>query len=91
MALGYEWDGKAPPRVLASGCDKVAERILAEARASNVPIENDAALANALLNVTTGSHVPPELWHAVATVLAFLYRLDAGGRGRAGDPVSRQA
>ncbi len=77
VALGYAWGGAAPPRILAAGAGPIAERIVATARASGVAVREDAPLAESLVRLEVGSHVPPELWQAVATVLAFLYRVDA--------------
>ncbi len=89
VALGYDWDGPNPPRVLAAGQGAVAERILEAARAGGVPVREDAPLAEALVRLELGDRVPPELWHAVAAVLAFLYRADAAAGG--GAPVRRPA
>jgi flagellar biosynthesis protein len=78
-ALRYDAAGQAAPRVAATGRGLVAERILAEAEAAGVPIRRDAALAEALAALELGQEVPEALWKAVAEVLAWAYRLDAGG------------
>jgi flagellar biosynthesis protein len=88
VALGYDWSGPAPPRVLAAGQGPVAERIVATARASGVALREDAALAGALVRLKAGSYVPPELWNAVAVVLAFLYRGDAAAGSGVRPPAS---
>ncbi|MFO1036628.1 MAG: EscU/YscU/HrcU family type III secretion system export apparatus switch protein [Geminicoccaceae bacterium] len=85
VALGHDRSSPAPPRVLAAGVGDVAERILQVAREHGVPVREDSSLARSLAEVEVGAHVPPELWTAVATVLAFLYRYEtqqAGCRGR---------
>lgn len=81
-ALRYE-AGDAAPRVTAAGAGMVADRIIAAAREAGVPVRSDPALAEALAALELGTSVPPEMWKAVAEVLAWAYRLD----GKAGpDP-----
>lgn len=78
-----------PPQIVAAGQGEVAERIIAAARASGVAVQKDGALAERLVRLELGTHVPPELWQAVATVLAFLYRADAAAAAalpRQGEP-----
>jgi flagellar biosynthesis protein len=75
VALGYDAEKDAAPRVLASGEGKVAEKIVALAQASGIPIRNDPALAAALASVDLDATIPPELYAVVAEVLAFVYRV----------------
>lgn len=82
VALGYDWGGTAPPRVLAAGRGELARRIVEAAAAHDVPVRHDAALARALVEVEVGAMVPRELWQAVAAVLAWLARADAQVRRR---------
>lgn len=76
-ALRYE-HGDHAPRVTATGSGLVAERIIAAAREAGVPVRSDPALARALAALELDSDIPPEMWRAVAEVLAWAYRLDAG-------------
>jgi flagellar biosynthesis protein len=75
-ALHYH-PGDDAPRVLAGGSGLVAERIIAAARASGVPVREDPALAEALAAIDLGDSVPEAMWSAVAEALAWAYRLDA--------------
>ncbi|MFO1070249.1 MAG: EscU/YscU/HrcU family type III secretion system export apparatus switch protein [Geminicoccaceae bacterium] len=75
--------GSAPPRIPAAGRGELAGRIVAAAAAHGVPVREDAVLAQALVAVEVGALVPPELWQAVAAVLAWLARAEALA-GRAG-------
>lgn len=68
--------GDRAPRVVAKGLGHVADRIVAEAEAHGVPIQVNPALAGGLMAVDIGREIPPELYEAVAAVLAFLYRLE---------------
>lgn len=74
--------GDAAPRVVAAGRGEVAQRILALAQEHGVPVYSDPALASSLTAVELGAEIPPELYRAVAEVLAFLYRMDVAHGGR---------
>lgn len=74
-AIRYDTDDTAP-RVVAKGLGHVAARIVAEAEAHGVPIQVNPALAGGLMAIDIGREIPPELYEAVAAVLAFLYRLE---------------
>jgi flagellar biosynthesis protein len=77
VALGYEPGGaRSAPEVLASGVGLLAERIVEKARALGVPVREDSDLAEVLGNLPLGAEIPPELYEAVAEVLAFIYRMN---------------
>ena len=75
-ALAYDPAKDAAPRVTAQGRGKNAQRIEELAREHGVPIKKDAALADALTRAEVGGYVSEELYHAVAEVLAFVWRLE---------------
>jgi len=79
-ALAYNMGAETAPRVVATGKGLIAERILELAREYDVPIREDPVLAEALSMLHLGEMIPPELYQAVAEVLAFVYRLDAKRR-----------
>ena len=64
------------PRVVAKGRGSVADRILDLARAHGVPVHRDTDLAEVLVRLDLGEWVPPELYKAVAEVLAYLYKMN---------------
>ena len=74
VALRYDEDREAAPRVLARGRGTVARRILEIARERNIPIRDDPDLAEVLAKLDIGSLIPSELYPAVAEILAFVYR-----------------
>lgn len=81
VALRYESGKMAAPIVVAKGARLLAERIKEVARQHNVPIVEDPPLARALYkSVDVGNPIPPELYRAVAEILAFVYRLNAAAR-----------
>jgi flagellar biosynthesis protein len=73
-ALHYE-HGKGAPTLAAKGEGFVAEKILASAQQHGIPIHQDPALVGALSRLDLGQQIPTELFSAVATVIAFIYRL----------------
>ena len=75
VALVYK-KGDVAPKVIAKGQDYVALKIKDIARENNVTIVENKPLARALYASTeVGDIVPPDLYQAVAEVLAYVYRL----------------
>lgn len=77
VALGYSKVSTGVPVVLATGAGPVAERILEVAREHGIYIKEDELLAESLSRLNLGQAIPPELYKAVAQVLAFVYALDS--------------
>ena len=76
IAIKYEAGEDSAPRVIAKGTDLLAQRIKVIAKQSSVPMVENRPLARALYaTVDVGKTVPPELYQAVAEVLAFVYNL----------------
>jgi flagellar biosynthetic protein FlhB len=75
VALGFDFATMEAPKVLAKGRNLLAEEIKAEARWAGVPIIENPPLARSLYRtVEVGQAIPVELYSAVATILAYLYR-----------------
>jgi len=74
VALQYRKGSVPVPRVVAKGRGDTGEAILALAREHGVPIEQNAALAEALAQVELGEDIPEALYRAVAEVLVFILR-----------------
>ena len=75
VALAYD-DGESAPRVAAKGRGLVAEAIIAKAREAGVYVHESPQLVALLMQVDLDSHIPEELYLAVAELLAWLYRLE---------------
>lgn len=76
VALKYDPARGAAPRVVAKGADDVALRIRQEAMRHDVPVLEDPPLARAIFAACDlEAFVPPELYVAVARVLAFVFTL----------------
>lgn len=76
VALTYDKDKDAAPKLVAKGRGQVAERIIETARAHHVPLVEDQNLVQVLEALDLETQIPPELYRAVAEVLAFVYRLN---------------
>ncbi|SOY69381.1 putative flagellar protein [Cupriavidus taiwanensis] len=77
IALSYQHSDTAP-RVVAKGYGVVAEAIIARAREAGVYVHDSPTLVNLLMQVDLDSHVPPQLYVAVAELLAWIYQLESG-------------
>jgi flagellar biosynthesis protein len=75
FAAALAYDHAGAPRVTARGRGEIAARILAEAAANGIPIEEDAALAAALANIPLDEEIPIELYEAVAVILRHVLGL----------------
>lgn len=75
IALEFNPDEEAP-KVIATGRGALAERILEKAKEANVPIHEDAKLADTLSRLEIGDMIPPELYEIVAEILVFVDAMD---------------
>lgn len=76
VAVKYDPEKYDAPIVLAKGEDHLAQKIKDAAREHHIEIVENKPLARMLYaNVEVGELIPPELYQAVAEVLAFVYHL----------------
>lgn len=81
VAVKYDASVSVAPVVIAKGQDFVALRIKEAAKENKVEIVENKPLARTLYDtVDIGEAVPPELYQAVAEVLAFVYSLKGKDR-----------
>lgn len=78
-ALAYR-EGDAAPRVVAKGRGLIADAIVEKARANGVYVHESRELLALLMQIDLDSHIPPQLYVAVAELLAWLYRLENSGQ-----------
>ncbi len=78
VALLYDREHDAAPRVVAKGIDSKAEAIKALAKEADVTMLRNVPLAHALLRLEVGQEIPEELYDAVAEVLNFVAQLKSG-------------
>ncbi len=77
VALAYR-EGSAAPRVVAKGQGLLAERIIEKAKEAGVFVHDSPEMVALLMQVDLDSHIPPQLYRAVAELLAFIYMLERG-------------
>lgn len=76
VALRYDPDRGRAPVVVAKGADELALRIREEGRKQKVPVIEDPPLARAVYAACDlDDAIPPELFLAVARLLAFVFTL----------------
>jgi len=76
VAIKYDAEVSKAPIVVAKGEDYLAQKIKEVAREHNVEIVENKPLARMLYhNVDIGAEIPPELYQAVAEVLAMVYHM----------------
>jgi flagellar biosynthesis protein len=77
VALAYG-AGDGAPKVVAKGRGLLAQTIIDRAKESGVYVHESPELVSLLMQVDLDQHIPPELYLAVAELLAWLYRLEHG-------------
>lgn len=77
VALAYH-EGEAAPRVVAKGKGLLAEEIIRRAKEAGVYVHESADLVGLLMQVDLDDRIPPQLYVAVAELLAWLYRVEQG-------------
>jgi flagellar biosynthesis protein len=75
VALAYSAEAPAP-RVLAKGRGLIAEAIIEKARQHGVYVHESRDLVTLLMQVDLDQQIPPQLYVAVAELLAWIYRLE---------------
>ena len=81
VALKYDVDATAAPKVLAKGADHIALKIRQVAVANDVPLLPSPLLARAIyFSTEIDEEIPQQLYLAVAQVLAYIYQLRGDGR-----------
>ena len=75
-AAALVYDQVGAPRIVAKGAGEVARTIIEVAKAEGIPIQKNELLVEALMQVELTKEIPPQLYRAVAEILAFVYRLD---------------
>jgi flagellar biosynthetic protein FlhB len=79
VAIRYEMDTMAAPKVVAKGRNYLAQRIRQLAVENQVPVVENPPLARSLYkSVEVGQEIPAHLFRAVAEILAYIYRLMNG-------------
>jgi len=75
IALAYQ-TGDTAPRVVAKGRGLIAQAIIERAKEHGVYVHESEDLVGILMQVELDENIPPQLYQAVAELLAWLYRLE---------------
>jgi flagellar biosynthesis protein len=73
--LKYKHQIDRAPVLVAKGKGIVADRIIEMARKHSIPIQSDPALVEVLGQLDIDQEIPPELYRAVAQILAYVYKM----------------
>ena len=76
VALSYNAVNDNAPRVVAKGRNELAMRIVAKAKAFDVPLFTNHLLVESLFDVPLDSHIPPEMYNAVVEVFIWLLQCE---------------
>ena len=79
VALEYAGD---IPRILAIARGLLFEKLIEIARQNNIPVYEDADIAEVLSSLAVGSEIPVELYRAIAVVFAYCYRVNKNFKQR---------
>ncbi|MFO0753654.1 MAG: EscU/YscU/HrcU family type III secretion system export apparatus switch protein [Thermodesulfovibrionales bacterium] len=74
-AVRYDAKKDSAPKLVAKGSGVIAEQILRIAGEHKVPLKEDRQLLEVLSTLDLYQEIPPELYKAVAEILAFVYRI----------------
>jgi flagellar biosynthesis protein len=77
VALAYE-AGSTAPKVVAKGRGLIAQEIIKRAQAAGVFVHESPELVSLLMQVDVDDQIPPQLYLAVAELLAWLYQMERG-------------
>lgn len=74
VALLYDGMSMNAPKIVAKGMDHMAQRIKEVAKEHGVPIIEDKPLARTLYKLEVDSFITPDLYKAVAKIIAMVYK-----------------
>jgi flagellar biosynthesis protein len=77
VALAYR-EGQIAPKIVAKGRGLIAQEIIRRAKESGIYVHESNELVALLMQVDLDDRIPPQLYVAVAELLAWLYRLEQG-------------
>lgn len=86
VALAYR-EADAAPRVIAKGRGLIADEIIARAREHGIYVHESPELVGLLMQIDLDDRIPPQLYAAVAELLAWLYALETAGGDLASPPT----
>ncbi len=76
--------GEPAPRVVAKGYGLIAEMIVQRAKEAGLYVHEAPEMVSLLMQVDLDARIPPQLYQAVAELLAWLHRLESGVEAQPG-------
>ncbi|QDF29229.1 EscU/YscU/HrcU family type III secretion system export apparatus switch protein [Halarcobacter anaerophilus] len=80
VALGYDIQTDAAPKVIAKGSGALANNIIKIAQENDIPIKKDEDLIELLSAIDIDKEIPDSMYKAVAEIFAFIYDLTKNER-----------
>jgi len=77
VVLAYQSNEPAP-KVVAQGRGLIAQAIIERAKQHGIYVHESEELVGLLMQVDLDQYIPPQLYVAVAELLAWLYRIEHG-------------
>lgn len=77
VAITYD-KHDAAPRVVAKGYGTMADNIIRTAKDHGLYVHESPELVGLLMQIDLDAHIPPQLYLAIAELLAWLYALEGG-------------
>lgn len=75
VAIAYQ-TGETAPKVVAKGKGLIAEQIILRAQENGVYVHQSKELVSLLMQIDLDDRIPPNLYRAVAELLAWLYHIE---------------
>lgn len=76
VALKYDLKTGSAPKVTAKGAGELAKKIIQAAIEHGIPVQEDPDLVEVLSKLDLDAEIPPEVYVAVAELLAFVYSMN---------------
>ena len=74
-AVALFYDGSNAPTVTAEGSGELAKEIIELARQHGIPLFENEALLQLLVDIGVGEEIPETLYLCIAQVIAFAYKI----------------
>jgi len=81
IAVNYDKDIDAAPKIVAKGKGVLAEKIIELAQKNNIPLYEDKDLIEILSKLDIGQEIPSEMYKLIAEVLVYVYRSNSRAAG----------
>lgn len=74
-AVALKYDGKTAPKVTATATGDLAQDIIEQAIASEVPLFENSQLVEILTQIELGDEIPELLYECIAQIISFAFKI----------------